>query len=74
MGWINGGYMVVEPEIFDYIDGDMISFEKEPLENVATAGLLGAYKHNGFWHCMDTIRDKEKLDEMWAMGNAPWQV
>lgn len=74
MGWINAGFMVVEPQIFDFIDGDETVFEREPLERVAALGELNAYKHNGFWQCMDTIRDKQKLEKMWASNNAPWKV
>jgi glucose-1-phosphate cytidylyltransferase len=73
-GWINGGFMVLEPAIFDMIDGDSTVFEKEPLEKCASLGQLNAYKHNGFWQCMDTMRDKEKLESMWASGKAPWKV
>lgn len=72
-GWINGGYMVVEPEIFNYIDGDNTVFEREPLERVANKGQLVAYRHGGFWQCMDTQRDKAKLEELWESGNAPWK-
>lgn len=71
---INGGYMVLEPEIFNYIDGDSTIFEKEPLERLAKEGELVAYKHNGFWHCMDTLRDKNQLEQMWASNNAKWKV
>lgn len=71
---INGGYMVLEPQIIDYIDDDTTVFEKKPLETVAAMGELMAYNHKGFWHCMDTQRDKMKLEEMWASGNAPWKV
>lgn len=71
---INGGYMVLEPKVFDYIDGDSTVFEKAPLENLAKDGQLCAYKHNGFWKCMDTLRDKNQLEEMWASKNAPWKV
>ena len=74
MGWINAGFMVVEPEVFQYIDGDESVFEKEPLERVAEEGNLIAYKHKGFWQCMDTIRDKQKLEALWLSGNAPWKV
>lgn len=71
---INAGYMVLEPEIFDFIEGDATVFEKEPLEQVAKIGELKAYKHNGFWQCMDTQREKEKLERLWASGKAPWKV
>lgn len=71
-GVINAGYMVLEPRIFDFIDGDECVFEKKPLESVAEKGELVAYRHNGFWKCMDTQRDKQQLEEMIASGNAPW--
>ncbi len=71
---INGGFMVMNPEIFDYIDGDETVFEKKPLEQLAREGQLMAYKHGGFWHCMDTQRDKNSLEEMWKSGAAPWKV
>ena len=73
-GWINGGFMVVEPEVFNYIGGreDCI-FEREPLERLAQEGRLGVYKHTGFWQCMDTQRDKGKLEELWRSGSAPWK-
>ena len=66
--------MVLEPGIFDLIEGDTTVFEKEPLEKVAKMGELKAYKHDGFWQCMDTKREKEKLEELWASGKAPWKV
>ena len=71
---INGGYMVMNPEVFDYIEGDGTVLEKEPLENLAKDGQLMAYHHTGFWHCMDTQRDKKRLEEMWNSGNAPWKT
>ncbi len=71
---INGGYMVLEPKIFDYIEGDSTVFEKEPLEKVAKEGQLIAYKHDGFWKCMDTLRDKNELEKMWNTNNALWKV
>jgi len=74
MGWINAGFMVVEPEIFNYIEGDSTVFEREPLEKAADMGELNAYKHNGFWQCMDTLRDKQKLEKLWAKNEAPWKV
>ena len=73
-GWINGGYCVVQPEFFDFIEGDSTVLEREPLEKVAAIGQLMAYKHNGFWQCMDTKRDKDNLELMWKKGNAPWKV
>ncbi len=70
---INIGYMVLEPQIFEYITDDKTVFEKEPLEKLAIEGELMAYKHMGFWQCMDTQRDKKKLEEMWESGDAPWK-
>lgn len=72
-GWINGGYMVLEPSVFDYINGDNVMFEREPLEHLAQEGQLDCYKHEGFWQCMDTIRDKAKLELLISTGNAPWK-
>lgn len=72
-GWINAGFMVLEPEVFDYIEGDDTFFEKESLENLALDGKLAAYRHEGFWKCMDTMRDKGMLDELWNSGQAPWK-
>lgn len=71
---VNGGYMVLNPEIFDYIEGDATVFEKKPIERAAKEEQLIAYRHNGFWKCMDTQRDKRQLEEMIASGNAPWMV
>ncbi len=71
---INGGFMVVEPKIFEYIDGDDTIFEKKPLESMANLSELIAFKHEGFWKCMDTQRDKYQLEEMWETGKAPWKV
>lgn len=71
---INIGFMVCQPEFFDYIEGDSTTLERTPLENVAKNGQLAAYKHNGFWQCMDTVREKEQLEKLWATGNAPWKV
>lgn len=71
---INGGYMVMNPGVFDYIEGDGTVLEKEPLENLAKDGQLMAYHHTGFWHCMDTQRDKKQLEEMWNSGRAPWKT
>lgn len=70
---INAGYMVLEPQIFDYIDGDETIFEKKPLETVAHKGELKAYAFDGFWQCMDTKREMDKLNEMWDSGCAPWK-
>jgi len=71
-GWINGGYFVIEPEFFDFIEDDSSILEKNPLEKVAKIGQLMAYKHEGFWQCMDTKRDKDSLNELWESGIAPW--
>ena len=71
-GWINGAFFVLEPEVFDYIDGDDTQFEKAPLERLAREGQLMAYRHEDFWQCMDTLRDKRLLESIWAGGNAPW--
>jgi glucose-1-phosphate cytidylyltransferase len=73
-GWINGAFFVLEPEIFDYIDGDTTHFEKEPLERLARAGQLMAYRHDSFWQCMDTIRERILLETLWQSGNAPWKI
>lgn len=74
MGWVNAGFMVIEPGIFDYIAGDEIMFEREPLEQLAREKQLTCYKHDGFWQCMDTLRDKQKLEDLWARDVAPWKV
>ena len=71
---INIGFMVCQPEFIDYIDGDSTILEKSPLESVARLGQLMAYKHTGFWKCMDTVREKEQLESMWESGQAPWKV
>ncbi len=71
-GWINGGFMVLEPQIFDYIEADDTVLEKTPLERLSQEGQLMAYKHSGFWQCMDTLRDKLYLDELIQKGEAPW--
>lgn len=73
-GWINGGFMVLEPGVLEYIEGDTTMFEKEPLEQLAFEGQLVNYKHYGFWQCMDTLRDKQKLEQLWESGKAPWKV
>lgn len=74
MGFINAGFMVLQPEIFHYIKDDSTILEREPLETVASQGQLMAYKHYGFWQCMDTMRDKEKLEKLWLSKEAPWKV
>ena len=71
---INVGYMVLEPDIFQYLEGDATVFEKEPLERLAAERQIAAYRHDGFWQCMDTKREMDKLNEMWASGHAPWKV
>lgn len=73
-GWINGGFMILNPEILDYLDGDDCIFERYPLETMASMGELKAFRHEGFWQCMDTLRDKKLLEELWATDNAPWKV
>lgn len=72
-GWINGGYFVFEPQVFDYLSGDRTVLEGAPLENLARDGQLMAYKHDGFWQCMDTVRDRQLLEGIWADGSAPWK-
>lgn len=71
-GWINGGFFVLSPKVFDYIDNDLTTFEREPLERLAAEGQLKTYRHEGFWQCMDTVRDRDLLNQMWETGNAPW--
>jgi glucose-1-phosphate cytidylyltransferase len=73
-GWINAGFMVMEPAVFNYINEDKTIFEREPLENLSAEGKLGVYKHYGFWQCMDTQRDKYHLESMWEKNMAPWKV
>ena len=74
VGWINGGFMVLEPGVIDYIADDTVIFEREPLEQIAKEGQLMCYRHKGFWQCMDTLRDKERLENLWSTGNAPWKI
>lgn len=73
-GWINAGFFVIQPEIFAYIEGDATVLEKDPLENLAKNNQLMAYKHFGFWHPMDTLRDKNRLEELWNSEQAPWKI
>lgn len=73
-GWINGAFFVLEPGVFDYIDGDQVMWEHDPLKNLAKDGQLMAFKHTSFWQCMDTLREKHILEQMWNSGNAPWKV
>ena len=71
-GWINGAFFVLEPGVFDYIDSDETMFERAPMERLAHDGQLMAFKHAGFWACMDTLRDKTNLEQLWQSGNRPW--
>jgi glucose-1-phosphate cytidylyltransferase len=73
-GWINGGFFVMQPEIFDLIEGDDTALEREPLERLVELGQLSAYRHAGFWHMMDTPRDRQLLEELWQSGQAPWRI
>ena len=73
-GWINGAFFVIEPEVFDYIEDDSTHWEKEPLERLAREGQLMAYRHDSFWQCMDTLREKKYLESLWEGGNAPWKI
>ena len=70
---INAGYMVLEPDIFDYIEGDSTVFEREPLQRIAEEGELKSYPHHGFWQCMDTLREEKVLEQLWMSGSAPWK-
>ena len=72
-GWINGGYFILEPEFFDLIDGDSTILEREPLERAAAMDQLRAWRHEGYWQCMDTKRDRDALEELWNSGKAPWK-
>lgn len=72
--WINGGFFVLEPAVFDYIRDDATVWEQEPLRDLARDGKLAAYKHSGFWQSMDTLRDKAYLEELWNSGNPPWKL
>jgi glucose-1-phosphate cytidylyltransferase len=71
--WINGGFFVLEPSVIDYIEGDDTAWEHAPLQTLAAKGQLTSYQHDGFWHAMDTLRDKNQLEDMWAKGRAPWK-
>ena len=73
-GWINGGFFVLHPKVFDYIDNDLTTFEREPLEQLAAEGQLKTYRHEGFWQCMDTVRDRDMLNQMWEERRAPWAI
>ncbi|MFQ5470896.1 MAG: glucose-1-phosphate cytidylyltransferase [Gammaproteobacteria bacterium] len=72
--WVNGGFFVLEPQVINYIDGDTIVWEKEPMEKLAATNQLSAYRHFGFWQPMDTLRDKHVLEELWESGKAPWKT
>lgn len=72
--WINGGYFVCEPSVIDLIEDDKTTWEREPMEQLASSGNLAAYKHAGFWQAMDTLRDKHYLEDMWKAGKAPWKI
>ena len=73
-GWINGGFFVLSPQVLDYIEGDRTVWENEPLERLAREGQLSSYSHEGYWHPMDTLRDKNQLEALWSSGKAPWKV
>jgi len=73
-GWINGGYFVLHRKCLDYIDGDGTSWERSPVERLASDGELMGYRHNGFWSCMDTLKEKNILEEMWSSGQVPWKI
>ena len=73
-GWINGGFFVMSPKAIDYIDSDSMHWEHAPMTRLVSEGQVSAYFHNDFWHCMDTLRDKNQLDEMWSLNEAPWKI
>lgn len=73
-GWINGGFFVLSPEVLNYIDNDQTVFEAEPLERLCAEGQLKTYRHDGFWQCMDTVRERDRLNKMWEDGVAPWKL
>jgi glucose-1-phosphate cytidylyltransferase len=73
-GWINGGFMVLEPAVFDYLEGDASNLEIDALERLAADGQLAAFRHESFWQCMDTLRDKRLLETLWHERRAPWKV
>jgi glucose-1-phosphate cytidylyltransferase len=72
--WVNGGFFVLEPEVLDYVEGDETAWEREPLERLAREGQLTAFRHEGFWQPVDTLRDKKFLDDLWETGTAPWKI
>ena len=73
-GWINGAFFVLEPGVLEYIDGDSTSWERRSMEQLAANRQLTAFRHNSFWQCMDTLREKRLLDELWTQGEAPWKT
>jgi glucose-1-phosphate cytidylyltransferase len=73
-GWINGGFFVMNAKALDYIDGDKTSWEREPIERLASEGQMAGYTHHGFWSCMDTLREKNMLEDLWNTGRAPWRI
>ena len=73
-GWINAGFMILEPETLDYIENDSTVFEREPMEKIASEGEMVCYRHTGFWQCMDTLRDKQQLEQLFESGKAPWKI
>ena len=73
-GWINGGFFILEPDVLDYIKNNKTSWEKEPLENIVKTNQLSVFKHTGFWHAVDTLRDKNYLDKLWTSGKADWKI
>ncbi len=73
-GWINGGFFVLDKRVLDYIDSDDILWEREPMERLARDGQLMAFRHEGFWQPMDTLREKRLLEDLWATGQAPWKI
>ena len=73
-GWINGGFFVLNATVLDYIEDDKTSWERDPLEKLAREGQMASYLHRGFWSCMDTLKEKNMLEELWASGNAPWKM
>ncbi|MFA5956102.1 glucose-1-phosphate cytidylyltransferase [Hyphomicrobium sp.] len=72
--WVNAGFFVLSPKVFDYIEGDSTIWERDPLDGLARDGQLGAFRHSGFWQAMDTMREREHLEELWSSGNAPWKT
>jgi glucose-1-phosphate cytidylyltransferase len=72
--WVNGGYFVLNQSIFDYLDGDECVLEYGPLQRLSAEEQLGVYRHDGYWQCMDTLRDMELLNQRWAAGDAPWKI